>query len=354
MAVRPRACAVIGFGFTEHGNASRLGWVTIPEPVPGPEEVRVRLHAAAFNRLDRFVLEGIPGVPIERPHVLGGDGAGVVDALGESVTDLAPGDRVLINPGLWDASCEACRKGQEALCRSYQIVGEHTQGTMTERVVVPRRNLHRIPEPFDDAEAAALPLVYQTAWRALLTVGELGRGERVAIIGAGGGVAPAVLQLARLLGGEVTVLSRSPEKLERAAALGAAQGVLLPPGGSIDQLLWTASGKRGFDLIFDSVGEASVPRSVRALARGGRLVVIGATTGPMAALDLRTLFWRQASIRGSTMASRSEFAAMLEAVTAAALHPVIDSRFPFAEARAAFERFASPAAFGKVVVEHPA
>ncbi|MCI4345530.1 MAG: zinc-binding dehydrogenase [Thermoplasmata archaeon] len=342
-----------GFGFTEHGGPERLGWVELPEPVPGPGEVRIRLRAAAFNRLDRFVLEGIPGVPIERPHVLGSDGAGIVDKLGEGVDDLEAGNRVLLNPGLWDGSCPACKRQEEALCRNYRIVGEHTQGTMTDLVVVPRRNVHAIPDSLGFAEAAAAPLVFQTAWRALLTVGELAAGERVAVVGAGGGVSTAAIQVARLRGAEVTVVSRSATKLDRARALGANRTLELSPGSELDKVLWAESGKQGFDLIFDSVGRESVPRTVRALARGGRLVIIGATSGPLAEIDLRTLFWRQASIRGSTMAGRAEFEGMLTELGTGRLIPVVDSRHPLERAREAFERFSSPELFGKVVVELP-
>jgi NADPH:quinone reductase-like Zn-dependent oxidoreductase len=344
---------VNGFGFADHGGPDRLGDVEVPDPTPGPGEVLIRLRAAAFNRLDRFVLEGIPGVPIERPHIVGSDGAGVVEALGEGVSDLREGSRVLLNPGLWDGSCAACLRGDEALCRSYRIVGEHIQGTMTERVAVPRRNVHAIPDSLPFPEAAAAPLVFQTAWRALLTVGALAPGERVAIIGAGGGVATAAIQVALLREAEVTVVSRSLEKLERARALGANRTLPFPSDGQLDRALWSESGKLGYDLIFDSVGKESVPRSLRALARGGRLVIIGATTGPIAEIDLRTLFWRQASIRGSTMAGQSEFSAMLSELFAGRLVPVVDSRFPLARAREAYDRFSSADLFGKVVVEIP-
>jgi NADPH:quinone reductase-like Zn-dependent oxidoreductase len=344
---------VNGFGFAEHGGPDRLVNVEVPDPTPGPGEVLVRLRAAAFNRLDRFVLEGIPGVPIERPHVVGSDGAGIVEALGEGVSDLREGSRVLLNPGLWDGSCAACLRGDEALCRNYRIVGEHTQGTMTDRVAVPRRNVHSIPHSLPFPAAAAAPLVLQTAWRALLTVGALARGERVAIIGAGGGVATAAIQVARLRGAEVTVVSRSLAKLERARALGAHRTVQFPADGQLDRALWNESGKLGYDLIFDSVGKESVPRSLRALARGGRLVIIGATTGPLVEIDLRTLFWRQASVRGSTMAGQAEFSAMLSELLAGRLAPVVDSRFPLARAREAYDRFSSADLFGKVVVEIP-
>jgi NADPH:quinone reductase-like Zn-dependent oxidoreductase len=339
-----------GFGFSEHGGPERLGFVDVPAPRPGPGEVEVALRVAAFNRLDRFVLAGIPGVAIERPHVLGSDGAGTVAALGEGVDDLEVGRPVLINPGLWDGTCPDCRAGREALCRSYRIVGEHTQGTVTESIVLPRRNVHAKPERLSFAEAAAAPLTFQTAWRALRTVGELTAGESVAIVGAGGGVALAALQVARATGARVTVVGRDPVKLERARALGAEETLRIPPDGSLDRALWQASGKRGYDVIFDSAGEQTVPRTVRALARGGRLVVIGATTGPVAAIDLRTLFWRQASIRGSTMASRSEFDAMLKELSRGTLKPVVDSVHPFSEAGRAFARFEAPDLFGKVVV----
>jgi NADPH:quinone reductase-like Zn-dependent oxidoreductase len=339
-----------GFGFSEHGGPERLGWVDVPEPRPGPGEVRVRLRTAAFNHLDRFVLAGIPGVPVERPHILGSDGAGEVDAVGDGVGDLPVGSEVLLNPGIWDATCPACQSGSEELCREYRILGEHTQGTATEFVVLPRRNLHPKPGRLGWAEAAAAPLVFQTAWRAVRTVGALRPGETVAIIGAGGGTALAALQVARLAGGHVAVLSRSPEKLERARRAGADATFLIPPDGRFDRALWEWSGKNGVDVIFDSVGRATIPTSVRALARGGRIVVIGATTGSPVDVELRTLFWRQASIRGSMMSNASEFRAMLAELARGRLTPVIDREYPLAEAAEAFRRFGSDELFGKVVL----
>ena len=338
------------FGFREHGGPEQLELLELPEPVPGPDEVRVRIRASAFNRLDRFVLAGIPGVPIERPHALGSDGAGVVDRVGPGVTGLGPGDPVLINPGLWDGTCDACRAGQEALCRQYRIVGEHVQGTAAEYVVVPRRNVHPIPPGFSFEEAAAAPLVYQTAWRALITVGALVAGERAAIIGAGGGTSLAALQIARWCGARTVVVTRSGAKAERARALGAEEVIVLDADHPLDRALWAWSEKRGVDVIFDSVGRATLPLSVKALARGGRVVVIGATTGPEVPIDLRTLFWRQASIRGSTMASASEFAAMYSHLSEGRFRPIVDRSFPLAEGREAFRRFESEELFGKVVL----
>ncbi|MFZ0699585.1 MAG: zinc-binding dehydrogenase [Thermoplasmata archaeon] len=342
-----------GFGFAEHGGLDRIGFVEIPEPAPGPGEVRIRIRAAAFNRLDRFTLEGIPGVPIDRPHVLGSDGSGTVDALGPGVSDLVVGSSVLINPGIPDATCDPCRAGEEALCRAYRILGEHTQGSATTFVVVPRRNVHPKPERLSFTDAAAAPLVFETAWRALATVGGVRAGDRVAIIGAGGGVPTAAVQVAKLLGGSVAVASRSLAKAERTRALGADAALSFDADHLLDKVLWQWSEKRGVDVIFDSNGAATIPRSVRALARGGRLVVIGATTGPMVELDLRTLFWRQASIRGSTMASFHEFRDVLGHLASGRLKPVVDSVYPFEQAPDAFRRFDGADLFGKIVVENP-
>ena len=342
-----------GFGFEEHGGPERLRYVEVPKPEPGPAEVRIRVQAAGFNRLDRFTLAGIPGVRIDRPHVLGSDGAGTVDRVGPGVGDLRPGSRVLLNPGLWDGTCDACRAGNEALCRDYRILGEHTQGTATDLVVVPRRNVHPLPGGWSFAQGAAAPLVFLTAWRALVTVGGLRRGERVAVVGAGGGVSTAVVQVAKLLGAEVVVAARARSKEEPARALGADGFVVTDEAHPLDRLLWEWSGKQGVDLVFDSVGAPTLPLSLRALARGGRVVVIGATAGPKAEIDIRTLFWRQASIRGSTMAGPREFEAVLEHLARGELRPVVDSTFPFEDGPAAFARLDAPDLFGKVVLLGP-
>jgi NADPH:quinone reductase-like Zn-dependent oxidoreductase len=343
------------FGFAEHGGPERLGFVDVPEPIPGPEEVRIAVRAAAFNRLDRFTLAGIPGVPVARPHVLGSDGSGVVERVGEGVTGLRPGQSVLLNPGIWDGTCPACLRGDEALCRSYRIVGEHLQGTAGPFVVVPARNVHPLPERLSFVEGAAAPLVFQTAWRAMKTIGAVRPGDRVAVIGAGGGVPTAVVQVAKLLGASVAVASRSVEKAERARSLGADTALGFDDTEHpLDRVLWQWSEKNGVDVVFDSVGAPTLPRSVRALARGGRAVVIGATAGPVVEVDVRTLFWRQASIRGSTMAGAQEFREVLGHLAGGRLRPVVDCELPFERAAEAFARFDAPDLFGKIVVSVPA
>ncbi len=342
-----------GLGFLAHGGLDQVSWVDRPEPVPGPGEVRIRVRAAAFNRLDRFVLAGIPGVPIELPHILGSDAAGVVDVLGPGVSEVAPGAEVLVNPGMWDGTCEYCLAGQESLCRNYRILGEHTQGSATEFVVVPERNVRAKPPVWSWAQAAAAPLVFETAWRALKTVAQLRAGETVAVIGAGGAVAPAAIQIARSLGGRVVVVGRSQAKVDRALALGAEAGLVATSEKPLDRLLWDWSQKRGVDVIFDSAGSPTVGRSIRALARGGRVVVIGASEGPQVEVDLRTLFWRQASLRGSTMANRSEFDDVYTELVRGTLQPVIDSEWSWAQGIDAVHRLTSPEVFGKVVLKGP-
>ncbi|MCI4358117.1 MAG: zinc-binding dehydrogenase [Thermoplasmata archaeon] len=342
-----------GLGFLEHGGLDRVQFVDLPEPVPGPGEVRVRIKAASFNHLDLFTLEGIPGVDISRPHVLGSDGAGVVDRLGPGSDAPTEGSRVLLNPGLWDGSCEACRKGEESLCRNYRILGEHTQGTATDLVVVPERNVHPIPERLTFEQASAAPLVFQTAWRALATVARLVPGESCAIIGAGGGVSTAAVQVARRLGARVVVATRSEEKAAQVRRQGGAEALVFGPEAPLERVLWGWSEKKGVDVIFDSVGQPTVGRSLLATARSGRIVVVGATAGPKVEIDLRTLFWRQASLRGSTMAGAAEFRAVLAELDRGTLRPVVDSIFPFQQGRDALARLADPRLFGKVVLTLP-
>ena len=206
-----------GLGFREHGGLDRVELLDLPAPLPGPGEVRVRVRAAAFNRLDLFTLAGLEGVEVPRPHILGGDGAGTVEALGDGVTSLRVGDRVLLDPSLSEGSCEFCRRGLEPFCREYKILGEHVNGTAAELVVVPATNVQPLPPNLDFVQGGCVALVFMTAYRALMTVGELLPGQQVAIIGAGGGLNTAAVQIARWRGASVTVATRSQPLAERAA-----------------------------------------------------------------------------------------------------------------------------------------
>lgn len=335
------------------GGLDRLAPGDIPRPVLSePGDVRVRLRATALNRLDLWVAGGVPGVTYSFPHVIGSDGAGTVEETGPGVAAFAVGDRVLINPGVSCGRCEWCLGGEQPLCPSFGVLGEHRPGTMAEEIVVPDRNLAHLPAGLSWIQAAALPLATITAWRMLTTRAGVGPGETVLIWGIGGGVALAALKIARLLGARVIVTSGSDEKLARARALGAELGInhaTEDVPGRVKQF----TGRRGAEVVIDSVGERTWERSLRSLARRGRLVVCGASSGPMVTTDLRRMFWFQWSLLGSTMGSDAEFRAVVAEAAGGRLLPEIDSVHSFADAIAAFRRLESGAQFGKIVVEMP-
>jgi NADPH:quinone reductase-like Zn-dependent oxidoreductase len=343
-----KALLLTGTGGLEHLELGEL-----PRPLlSSPADVRVRLRAAALNRLDLWVAGGIPGIRYDFPHLPGSDGAGVVEEVGPGGSPFQVGDRVLINPGISCGECDWCAAGEQPLCQSFGILGEHRPGTLAEEIVVPGRNLAPIPAGWSWAEAAALPLATITAWRMLTRRAALGPGETVLIWGIGGGVALAALRIARLLGARVIVTSGSAEKLARAGELGAELGINHATE-DVPGVVREYTDRRGVDVVVDSVGEKTWDRSLRCLARRGRLVVCGATSGPMVTTDLRRLFWYQWSLLGSTMGSDAEFRAMVAEATAGRLRPEIDRVYPFADAIAAFRRLESGAQFGKVVVEMP-
>ena len=323
-----------------------------PEPVPGPDEVLLHVHAAGINHLDVTVRQGIPSLKITLPHIPGADVAGEVAKVGSEVTGFEPGDRVVANPGLSCGRCEFCVQGQDSLCADYKILGEHVPGTYAEYVAVPARNLLPIPVDMAWAPAAAAPLVFMTAWRLLVTRAAIRPGEDVLILGAGSGLSTAAIQIAKLAGCTVYTTSSSDAKLKRARELGADVGVNyheMPWGKAI----WELTGKRGVDVCLDHVGEATFKDSLRALRKGGRLVVPGATTGSLPQIDLRYLFWRQLSVLGSTMANQRELEEVMKLVFMGRLKPVVDRVFPLREAAAAHEYLEKGEQFGKVVLRVP-
>lgn len=332
-----------------HGGPEVLAVGELPVPEPGPGQVRVRMRAAALNHLDLFVRAGIPGVTLEFPHVPAADGAGEVESLGAGVTGMAVGDRVLVQPGLFCGDCSACRAGEQSLCATYGLVGEHSPGTMAELAVLPARNLYPVPAGLSWVEAAAFPLAYLTAWRMMVGRGALRAGETVLVHGIGGGVAIAALQIAKLAGAKVIVTSSSAEKLRRAAELGADAGIDYR-SSDVAKEVWKLTGKRGVDLVVDSIGEATWMASLKSATRGGRIVTCGATSGPNPAEEIRLIFWKQLSILGSTMSNLREFEELLRAV-GGGLRPVVDGVWPLERAAEAYARMEAGAQFGKVVVE---
>jgi NADPH:quinone reductase-like Zn-dependent oxidoreductase len=341
-----RALALDGLGWLE-----RLAVRELPAPeLAAPDEVRIRVRAAALNHLDLFVSRGLPGVEYRFPHIVGSDAAGVVDAVGPAVRSVAPGDRVMINPGLSCGACQACLEGEDSLCRTFRLLGEHAPGTIAELIVVPESNVARVPDAMSWDRAAAFSLTTLTAWRMLTTRARLKPAETVLIWGIGGGVAQAALQIAKLLGAYAIVTSGTDRKLEAARALGA-DGTLNHARDDVVAEVKRLTAGRGADVVVDSSGERTWPLTLRALKRGGRLVICGATTGPKVDLDLRRLFWHQWTILGSTMGSRREYREIVRLAGLGRLWPVVDRVVPLDGALDALARLAAGEQFGKLVVE---
>lgn len=335
-----------------HGGLERL---RLRDDVPAPEitgahDVRLRLRAAALNRLDLWTLRGVPGIRIVAPWVLGADGMGIVESVGDAVSSVAVGDTVFLNPGLSCRQCEYCRDGEQSLCIRFGILGEHHPGTLAEFIVVPEWNVRRIPADAPPEEAAAHPLATLTAWRMCVTRAGVRAADHVLIWGIGGGVALAALQICKAIGARVWVTSGSEAKLARARALGADDGLRHGAGIDVGAEVRARTGKRGVDVILDSTGAATWSQSLGALGRRGRLVTCGGTTGAVVETDVRRLFWNQWTLMGSTMGNDAEFDAITEAFRAGRLRPVVDSVYPLARAPEAFERLNSGEQFGKVVV----
>ncbi|MBI5343127.1 MAG: zinc-binding dehydrogenase [Deltaproteobacteria bacterium] len=333
----------------KHGNLDAVEFGDLPDPSPGPGQVRVHVRAGALNRLDLFVRNGIPGIPVALPHVLGSDGAGVVDSVGPGASRVKPGDEVVLNPGINCGRCEFCLKGEHSLCVTFHLIGEHIAGTYAEYVVAPEINAYPKPAQLSWEEAAAFPLTFLTAWRMLVTKAGAKPGETLLIIGIGSGVGIAALQIAKMLGLNVWVTSGSGEKLARAKELGADAGIDHSAGG-FSREVRRLTGKRGVDIVLDSVGKATWKESIVSLAKGGRLLTCGATTGPNPEEDIARIFWNQLTVCGSTMGTHGEFSDMLRMFRDGRLRPVVDSVFPLSQAKEALQRLEEKRQFGKIVL----
>jgi len=339
---------------TAAGGLDRIAVADVPSPgAPRGGEARVAVRAAALNHLDLFVAQGLPGAKPSGPHVMGADGAGLVDAVGPDVTGLGPGTRVMINPGISDGTCEFCLEGEHSLCVNYQLLGEHLPGTLAAYVIVPARNLAVVPQLTPElswAEAAAFSLVTLTAWRMVVTRAAVTAGEWVLVWGVGGGVSQAAMRIAKLRGARVIVTSSSDAKLEEARRLGA-DVTLNHRAQKVSLEVRRLTGRRGVDVVIENTGESTWEESLRCLAKGGRLVTCGATTGPRVVTDVRRLFWNQYTIMGSTVGNQAEYQEVVRVLGTGQLRPIVDRVYPLSDVRAALERLERGEQLGKIVID---
>jgi NADPH:quinone reductase-like Zn-dependent oxidoreductase len=319
----------------EDGGPEVLVLEEAPDPELGPGAVLVRLRASALNHLDVWIRKGLPSVP--KPRILGADGAGVVEALGEGVTGFELGERVVLNPGI------------EAGGGRIHVIGEHGDGTNAELIAVPATNVHPIPDGLSFEEAAAFPLVFETAYRMLVTRAGLREGEWVLAWGIGGGVSTAALAIAKALRANVLVTSSSDAKLERARELGA-DATVNHATGDVKAAVQEATDGRGIDVVVENVGEATWATSLQVAAPGGRITVCGATSGPNPPAALHRIWWKQLSVLGSTMGTGEDFAGAYELVASGRALPVVDSVLPLEEIRTAHERLEAGEQLGKIVL----
>lgn len=339
--------------FHEHGPPDVLKYEDFPDPEVGPNQVLIDVKAVALNHLDLFTRRGFPGLKLEMPHILGSDLSGVIKEIGDNITgEFETGQRVIIDPGRSCGVCEYCIRGEESLCAQYGIIGEHYRGGYADFFSVDARNIIPIPEysGLDFNEAAAAPLTFMTAWRMLMSKARIKPGDDVLIIGIGGGVALAALQIAKLAGARVIVTSSSDEKLGKALELGASIGINYRNNPDFHKEVFALTNRRGVDIVVDSVGEATWEKSLRSLTKGGRLVTCGATTGPNVNTNVNLVFWKQLEILGSTMGSRSELRDVIKLVWTGQLKPVVDRTFPLSEAKQAHEILEKGEQFGKLVL----
>lgn len=336
--------------FKKHGGPEVLEYADVPEPQIRANEALVEVKACALNHLDIFVRQGLPGIEIPLPHILGSDVAGVVREVGELVTWAKPGDEVMVQPGVSCGHCEACLSGQDNLCREYDMIGYRRDGGYAELVAVPGVNLVPKPAQLSWEEAASLPLVLVTAWHMLVTRAKVQPGEDVLVHAAGSGVGSLAIQIAKLRGARVLTTASSDAKLEKARELGADITINYTQDDWPKEVRRLTE-RRGVDVVVEHTGAATWPGSISSLKNNGRLVTCGATSGFDARTDLRQVFYRHLTLLGSFMGSKSELLEALKFVQSGKIRAVVDRVLPLSEARQAHELIEDRAQFGKVVLK---
>lgn len=324
-----------------------------PTPEPGPGEALVRIRAATLNRVDLYMRDSGAGITHALPLIMGLDGAGEVAKVNAPGSGLSVGQPVVVHPGVSCNDCEYCRSGDTALCTRIKFLGEHRDGTLADYVCLPARNVFPKPAHLSDAEAAALGVNHLTAWRMLFTKAQVKPWETVLIFGVGGGVSLAALQLVKQIGARAIVTSRDAQKLQRALDMGA-DAAINGESEDISRKVMELTGKRGVDVVIENVGEAVWPHALKSLARGGRLVVCGATSGDAPSADLRRLFVRQLQIFGTSLGTLEEYRQLLTFVENTKIRPVIDAEYPLHDIHAALDHLESGRQFGKIAIRIPA
>ncbi|OQY46665.1 MAG: hypothetical protein B6242_06990 [Anaerolineaceae bacterium 4572_78] len=337
-------------GFNKHGNIDKMTLLDIPKPKPAHGQILVEMQASAYNHLDVWVREGWHGLKLAMPHVSGSDGAGVVVSLGEGVNDIKIGTRVALDPGINRYQDEFTARGDDSISFGYVILGEHVSGTHAEFMTLPAENAVPIPDHVSFEEAAAAGLVYLTAWRMLIHQAKLRVGQSVLIIGAGGGVNSAAIQIAKLAGCTVYATTSTLEKEKRAKLLGADVVLNYVDNPAWSRTLYKLTAKQGVDVVVDNVGAATIANSIRAVKRGGKIVLVGSTSGPMTKIDLRLFFTKQISLIGSTMGSHHDYRTVMNLVFEGKLKPVIHTVMPLEQGVEAMALLERGEQFGKVVL----
>jgi NADPH:quinone reductase-like Zn-dependent oxidoreductase len=335
--------------FSEHGELDVIRYGDVPDPRPMPGEALLQVKACAINHLDVWVRRGWAGLKLEMPHWGGADVAGVIVDLGEGVTGWQMGQRVVVDPGINTMEDEFTRRGEDTISPGYHILGEQVRGGFAEYLAVPARNLASMPEDLDFTTAAAPLLVSLAAWRMLIHRAKLRRGESVLVVGAGGGVNSMAIQIAKLAGATVYVIASDAQKADRARELGA-DFVLDRSQVEWGREIHRLTEKRGVDLVVDNVGRATINTSMKAVARGGRIVIVGNTSGPHAEIDIRYIFGKQISLIGSTMGTHRDFRDVTAMLWAGKLKTVVDRVLPLSEGREAYALLEKGGQFGKIVL----
>ena len=335
--------------FRAHGGPDKLSYEDLPTPTIGPDEVLIKVKACALNHLDIWIRQGNPAYPMPMPHVSGSDVAGIVEQVGAQADHVTVGQRVFVSPGISCWKCEPCLAGRDNFCKSYSLLGAMMHGGYAEYVKVPFRNVLPMPENLSFEQAAAFPLVSVTASHMLFAQAGLQYGETVLIMGGGSGVGTMAIQMAKLAGARVITTVGSDDKIPKAVILGA-DAVINHAKEHVAERVKLLTEGHGVDVVFEHIGPEVWESCLASLAKGGRLITCGATTGAEVKVDLRYIYSRQYTIKGSYMGTRAELVKAAELMGQKRLISVIDRTYPLKEARAAQEQMISRKFFGKIIL----